>query len=235
MKTYGVRPLFDPESSTWTYVLADRDSGKAVIIDPVLEKVERDLNLLKEMDLKLVHILETHIHADHITGAAALKDETRAPIGYGAANKVNGGDRFLADGDEVRFGASLVKAIPTPGHTSGCTSYYTGDTVFTGDALLIRGCGRTDFQEGSPKKLFESVRTRLFTLPEATRVCPAHDYKGMIFSTIGEEKKFNPRLSLDHDLKQFTEIMDNLNLPYPKKMDIAVPANLNAGRLDHTA
>jgi glyoxylase-like metal-dependent hydrolase (beta-lactamase superfamily II) len=228
--SYGLRPLFDPESSTWTYILADRDSGGAVIIDPVLEKVARDLALLKEMDLRLTHVLETHIHADHVTGAAALKDETGALIAYGAANDVSGADIFLQEGDGVAFGASRLKALSTPGHTDGCMSYYAGGAVFTGDTLLIRGCGRTDFQSGSAQNLFDSVRGKLFALPDETRVCPAHDYKGMVFSTIGEEKKFNPRLSLENSRERFEEIMHNLKLPRPAKMDVAVPANMRAGR-----
>ncbi len=233
MQTYSVRPLFDSESSTWTYIVTDRDSGKAVIIDPVLEKVERDHALLKDMGVTLTGILETHIHADHITGASALKDKTGAPIIYGAANKVTGADRFLKEGEEIRFGATALRALSTPGHTAGCTSYYAAGTVFTGDALLIRGCGRTDFQEGSPETLFRSVRDKLFALPHETIVHPAHDYKGMVYSTVSEERDFNPRLNMAVTLPQFVEIMNNLNLPYPKKMDIAVPANMQAGRVNN--
>lgn len=231
MITYTVRPLFDPESSTWTYILTDRQSGKAAIIDPVIEQVERDHRLLQEMGVRLTFILETHVHADHITGATKLKHLTGAAIAYGAANKVAGADRLLADGETFELGATTITTLFTPGHTAGCVSYAVPGAVFTGDALFIRGCGRTDFQEGSAATLYDSVRGRLFTLADTTVVYPGHDYKGMLCSTIGEEKKHNPRLKMENSREQFVAIMNSLKLSDPKKMDIAVPANLRAGRV----
>lgn len=231
MSPFSVRPLFDAESSTWTYILADLQTGSAAIIDPVMEQAARDFKMLQEMGVTLDWILETHVHADHITGASQLKDLTGAKIAYGAANKVAGADRLLQDGEEITVGASLIKTIFTPGHTAGCVSYLAGNAVFTGDALFIRGCGRTDFQNGSAAVLFDSVREKLFALPDSTVVYPGHDYKGMLCSTIGEEKQHNPRLKLENDKTRFVEIMASLKLSDPQKMDIAVPANLKAGRI----
>ncbi len=231
MSTYLIRPLFDPESSTWTYILTDKASGKAAIIDPVAEQAERDCKLIEELGVKLVYILETHVHADHVTGATKLKNMTGAEIVYGAANQIDGADKLLKDGEEIKLGSTTIKTLFTPGHTAGCVSYLAGETVFTGDALFIRGCGRTDFQGGSPETLFDSVREKLFTLPDATVVYPGHDYKGMLSSTIGEEKKYNPRLKMENSKRRFAEIMNGLKLADPKKMDVAVPANLKAGRV----
>jgi len=231
MNTYSIRPLFDPESSTWTYILTDSATRKAAIIDPVIEQAERDYKMLQELGVTLTLILETHVHADHITGASKLKDLTGAQIAYGADNKVSGADKLLKDGEEIKFGNTTLKALFTPGHTGGCVSYVAGNAVFTGDALFIRGCGRTDFQEGSSEKLYDSVHGKLFALPDDTVVYPGHDYKGMLCSTIGEEKKHNPRLKLENDKNRFVEIMAGLKLSDPKKMDVAVPANLKAGRV----
>jgi len=213
----------------------DRDSGKAVIIDPVWEQIERDSRLLQELGVSLTYVLETHIHADHITAASMLKDRTGAQIVYGAANDVDGADQFIKDGETLAIGSTLITALATPGHTGGCTSYYVeGDdgegAVFTGDTLLIRGCGRTDFQSGSAASLYHSVHDKLFTLPDETIVYPAHDYKGMLFSRIGEEKKYNPRLKIGESEEDFIKIMDNLKLDHPKKIAAAVPANMKAGR-----
>lgn len=232
---YEVRPLFDPESSTLSYIVSDRDSGRAVLIDPVLEQIERDLKLVGEMGIDLAYVLETHVHADHITAASTLRDRTSAKIAYGAANAVEGADIFLREGDEIRIGRTVLRAVPTPGHTNGCTSYVLDGAVFTGDALFIRGCGRTDFQGGSPETLFDSVRNKLFSLPDDTIVYPGHDYKGMVCSMIGEEKKHNPRLKMANSRSQFVEIMNGLNLAYPKKIDVAVPVNLKAGKIDSVA
>lgn len=222
--------MFDSDSATWSYILADTVTKYAALIDPVREQKERDLKLLTEMGLILTHVLETHIHADHITGAAALKDETGALIVYGAVNKVEGADLFLRDDESILIGQTRIKALATPGHTDGCTSYLLEGTVFTGDALLIRGCGRTDFQSGSAQALYKSITEKLYTLPDETLIYPGHDYKGMLCSTIGEEKAFNPRIHSETTLQEFVTIMDNLKLDHPRKIDIAVPANLKAGR-----
>ncbi len=230
MSTYTIRPLHDPESSTWTYILVDNDSKEAVIIDPVLEQVERDHTLLEEMGVSLTYILETHIHADHITGASRLKDLTGAKIGYGAANDIDGADIFLKDGEELTIGATTVKTIAAPGHTDGCTCYYVDGAVFTGDTLLIRACGRTDFQKGAAEKLYDSIHAKIFPLPDETLVYPGHNYKGMVYSTIGEEKQHNPRLKLGIDKAEFVAFMNERKLPPPKKIAIAVPANQKAGR-----
>ena len=231
------RPLFSAESATWSYILADRNSREGVIIDPVLEEKERDLRLLEEIGINLKYIFETHIHADHITAASALKDTIGGQIVYGAGNRqeVDGADIFLEDGEEIHIGAVSLTALATPGHTSGCTSYRAKNAVFTGDALLIRGCGRTDFQSGSAKALYASVHNRLFTLPDDSFVYPAHDYKGMLCSTIGEEKKYNPRLKTGTSEAQFIEIMKNLKLAPPKKINESVPANKKAGRVPDAA
>lgn len=227
----------DDRAESRTYIVADRDSGKAVIIDSVIENVERDLKVLKERGLALAYAVETHVHADHITGASVLKDRTGAKIVYGggAEGAVTGADLFLHDGHELRFGNTALKALATPGHTDSCTSYALPGAVFTGDALFIRGNGRTDFQGGSAGKLFDSVRKRIFTLPDDTIVYPGHDYSGMVSSTVGEEKQFNERLNLSVSREKFVDIMNNRKIPRPVKMDIAVPANLKAGRVSKAA
>jgi glyoxylase-like metal-dependent hydrolase (beta-lactamase superfamily II) len=223
----------DDRAESRTYIVADRDSGKAVIIDAVIENVERDLATLKELGLTLVFAVETHIHADHITGASMIKDRTGAQIVYGggAEGVVTGADLFLRDGQELHFGNTALKALATPGHTDSCTSYLLPGAVFTGDTMFIRGNGRTDFQGGSAEKLFDSVRTRLFALPDDTIVYPGHDYHGRVSSTIGEEKQFNERLNLSIDKDTFVEMMNRRNTPRPAKMDIALPANMRAGRM----
>ena len=227
----------DDRAESRTYIIADRDSGKAVIIDSIIENVERDLKKIKELGLTLTYAIETHVHADHITGASMLKDRTGAKIVYGggAEKDVKGADMFLHDGQELRFGNTALKAIATPGHTEGCTSYSLPGAVFTGDTLFINGNGRTDFQGGSAETLFDSVRRKLFTLPDDTMIYPGHDYNGMISSTIGEEKKFNERLNLSVSREKFVEIMNARKIPRPPKMDIAVPANMQAGRVQKVA
>lgn len=228
--SYLIRPLSDKESSTWTYIVTDKASRKSVIIDPVLENRDRDLSLIAEMNIDLEAVIETHIHADHITAASEIRNAIGAKLIYGARNsQVDTADQFLDHEEIYELGSTQLKALFTPGHTSGCTSFHLNGTVFTGDALLIRGCGRTDFQGGSAETLYESVRTQLFSLPDETIIHPAHDYKGMVLSSIKEEKKHNPRLKLDNTRDQFIKIMKDLNLPYPKKIDIAVPANLKSG------
>ena len=223
----------DDRAESRSYLVADRESGQAVIIDSVIENVERDVKLVKELGLSLLFAVETHVHADHITGASLLKDRTGAQIVYGdgAASAVTGADLFLPDGRQLRFGHSALNALATPGHTDGCTSYLLPGAVFTGDTLFIRGNGRTDLQGGSAATLFESVRHTLFALPNDTIVYPGHDYQGRVSSTIGEEKRFNERLNLSIDKDRFIELMNKRKQPRPAKIDIAVPANLRAGRM----
>lgn len=230
-----VNPIqdIDDRAESRTYIVADRDSGEAVIIDAVIENVERDLKTIKELGLILTCAVETHIHADHITGASMINDRTGAKIVYGGGVEglVTGADMFLHDGQELRFGNTIMKALATPGHTDSCTSYILPGAVFTGDCILIHGNGRTDFQGGSAEKLFDSVRKKLFALPDDTIVYPGHDYNGRVSSTIGEEKKFNERLNLSTNREKFVEIMNGRKMPRPAKMDIALPANMKAGRM----
>jgi glyoxylase-like metal-dependent hydrolase (beta-lactamase superfamily II) len=231
MKKFLFQQLFESESSTFTYILADSESREAIIIDPVFETVARDLKLISELNLKLLYVLETHIHADHITGAGKIADATGATIALSEAAQVEGKHKSLRDGDVLRFGSFELKAIATPGHTNSCMCFLFQDRVFTGDALLIRANGRTDFQEGSSEKLFKNVHDKLFALPDDTLVYPAHDYKGFTSSSIGAEKLHNERLNQERKLEDFIQIMASLNLPAPKKLDIALPANLKLGRI----
>lgn len=221
--------LFDPESSTFTYILAAVTGNEAVVIDPVEAHVERDLLQLERLGLKLTYVLETHAHADHVTSAAQLRDRTGALTAAPSGCGIKPADLQLADGDEIRFGASdAIQVIHTPGHTAGSVCFLWRDNVFTGDTLLINGCGRTDFQSGSADALYDSITQKLFTLHDSTRVWPAHDYKGQSLSTIGWEKRHNERLA-NRDKAGFVHLMNNLNLPKPKMIDIAVPANQNLG------
>jgi sulfur dioxygenase len=224
------RQMFDRSTSTYTYLIADLEQKAAILIDPVLEQVERDLQQLAELGLTLKYCIETHIHADHITGTAKLREIAACrgivPTGAGAICA----DRFIQDGEYLRMGAVQIKAIATPGHTDSHMVYLVNDThLLTGDALLIRGCGRTDFQGGDAGILFDSVTQRLFTLNDRTLVYPAHDYRGFTISTIGEEKLFNPRF-FGRSRQQFIEFMGGLNLPDPQKMAEAVPANEHCGK-----
>ena len=228
------RQLFDTSgSSTYTYVLGDPVSKEAVLIDPVKEMVERDLAVVNDLGLTLAYAINTHCHADHITGSGDLKKALPGLKSVIAKSSGARADVHIEHGDVVSFGDASnpinLEVRATPGHTDGCVSYVCDDMVFTGDALLIRGCGRTDFQGGSSEKLFDSVREQLFKLPDDTRVFPAHDYKGRTMSTVGEEKALNPRLGMHKTKEEFVEIMRNLNLPYPKKIDAALPANLKCG------
>ena len=222
------RQLFDQTSGTYSYLLASRRGGEALIIDPVLEKVERYLSLVKELDLKLVKAVDTHMHADHITGLGALRDKTHCITVMGEQTKADVVSMRLADGDQLTIEGLALDVIYTPGHTDDSYSFIMPDRVFTGDTLLIRGTGRTDFQNGDPRAQYESLFGRLLKLPEATLVYPAHDYKGDTVSTIGEEKAFNPRLQVK-SVDEYVALMNNLKLANPKMMDVAIPANMKVG------
>ncbi|ACB52817.1 unknown [Crocosphaera subtropica ATCC 51142] len=229
-----LRQLFDQNTWTYTYLIADLNTKEAVLVDPVLEQVERDLKLIKELGLTLHSCLETHIHADHVTGTAKLRQLT-ACQGIVPENATVGcADRFIRDGEILNVGEIKIQAIATPGHTDSHMSYLVNDNcLLTGDSLLIRGCGRTDFQSGDAGTLYDHITQRLFTLPDTTLVYPGHDYRGHTVSTIGEEKQFNPRF-VSHDRASFIELMNHLNLPNPKKIAEAVPANQRCGQVPTT-
>jgi len=222
------RQLFDPVSSTYTYLLASRHGGEALIIDPVLERVERYLRLIEELGLRLVKAVDTHLHADHVTGLGALRDHTRCITVMGEQSGVDVVSMRVADGDTLSIEGLSLGVIYTPGHTDDSYSFTMADRVFTGDTLLIRGTGRTDFQNGSARQQYESIFHRLLRLPDATLVFPAHDYKGDTVSTIAEERAHNPRLRV-RSVDEYVALMAGLNLPDPKMMDVAVPANLRQG------
>ncbi len=222
------RQLFDSVSCTYTYLIASRRGGEALIIDPVLDKVDRYLQLLTELDLKLVKAIDTHVHADHITGMGALRDRTRCITVMGEASGVDVVSVRVGDGDCIDIEGVSLRALYTPGHTDDSYSFTMEDRVFTGDTLLIRGTGRTDFQNGDPVAQYDSLFNKLLKLPEETLVYPAHDYKGDTVSTIGEERACNPRLQVA-SRDEYVDLMSNLNLPNPKMMDVAVPANLHIG------
>ena len=222
------RQLFDATSGTYTYLLASRRGGEALIIDPVLEKVDRYLQLIRELDLKLVKAIDTHLHADHITGLGALRDRTRCITVMGEQSSVDVVSMRIADGDRLGIEGLSLDVAYTPGHTDDSYSFIMPDRVFTGDTLLIRGTGRTDFQNGDPSAQYDSIFNRLLRLPDETMVFPAHDYKGDTVSTIGEERRSNPRLQVK-SVDEYVELMNNLNLSNPKMMDVAVPANMHQG------
>ena len=228
-KDFLFRQLFDPVSSTYTYLLADINSRTAILIDPVIEWAERDKKLIEELGLDLKYAINTHMHADHITGTGRLK--SLLPGCQSMISRKSGAkaDILLDPDEQISCGRHNLRVLPTPGHTEGCVTYVCHEQgiAFTGDALLIRGCGRTDFQGGSPDVLYKSVHTKIFTLPPNYRLYPAHDYSGRTVTTVAEEKAFNPRLS--KSLNEFVDIMNNLNLPYPKMIDKAVPANKVCG------
>jgi sulfur dioxygenase len=222
------RQLFDSASGTYTYILASRPGGEALIIDPVLEKVERYLQLIRELDLKLVKAVDTHLHADHITGLGALRDRAHCITVMGEQSQADVVSMRVAEGDRVEVEGVRLDVLYTPGHTDDSYSFLLSDRVFTGDTLLIRGTGRTDFQNGDPRAQYDSIFNKLLKLPDAMLVYPAHDYKGDTVSTIGEEKLFNPRLRVK-SMDEYAELMNNLKLPNPKMMDVAVPANMRVG------
>ena len=223
------RQLFDSASGTYSYLLASRQGGEALIVDPVLEKVDRYLTLMRELDLRLVKAVDTHLHADHITGLGALRDRTRCITVMGEQSKVDVVSMRIAEGDRLDIEGISLDVMYTPGHTDDSYSFVLGDRVFTGDTLLIRGTGRTDFQNGDARMQYDSLQ-RLLRLPDDTLVFPAHDYKGDTVSTIGEERRHNPRLQVSCR-DDYVALMANLNLPDPKMMDVAVPANMQQGLL----
>src|ERR1700709_970828 len=222
------RQLFDSVSGTYSYLLASRAGGETLIIDPVLEKVDRYCQLLRELDLKLVKAVDTPLHADHITGLGELRCRTHCVTIMGEQSKADVVAMRVGDGDKVMIEGLSLDVMYTPGHTDDSYSYLMADRVFTGDTLLIRGTGRTDFQNGSARAQYCSLFHRLLKLPDETMVFPAHDYKGDTVSTIGEEKRFNPRLQV-RSIDEYVELMNNLNLPNPKLMDVVLPANMQVG------
>jgi sulfur dioxygenase len=222
------RQFFDSVSGTYTYLIASRHGGEALIIDPVLEKVDRYLQLVRELDLNLVKAVDTHLHADHVTGLGALRDRTHCITVMGEQTHADVVSMRVTEGDRIEIEGLSFDALYTPGHTDDSYSFLMGDRVFTGDTLLIRGTGRTDFQNGSAREQYDSIFAKLLKLPNETLVYPAHDYKGDTVSTIGEEKQFNPRLKVG-SVDEYVDLMNNLKLPNPKMMDVAVPANMHVG------
>ncbi|KAM5236876.1 persulfide dioxygenase ETHE1, mitochondrial [Ctenodactylus gundi] len=224
-----LRQMFEPKSCTYTYLLGDRETGEAILIDPVLETASRDAKLVKELGLRLLYAVNTHCHADHITGSGALR--SLLPGCQSVISRLSGAqaDQHIEDGDSIPFGRFSLETRASPGHTPGCVTFVLNDhsMAFTGDALLIRGCGRTDFQQGCAKTLYHSVHQKIFTLPGDCLVYPAHDYCGLTVSTVEEERTLNPRLTLT--CEEFIKVMDNLNLPKPQQIDVAVPANMRCG------
>jgi sulfur dioxygenase len=226
------RQLADPQSSTYTYLLADGDSRDAILIDPVFEQMRRDAALVGELGLALRHTLETHVHADHVTAASILKQRLGSEIMLGARSGAEGADRYLQHGDRVPFGRRFLVVRETPGHTAGCLTFVLDDErmAFTGDCLLVRGCGRTDFQGGDAHVMYRSIHQQIFTLPEDCLLYPAHDYRGITATTVREERHFNPRLGGNLSESDFAGYMSNLGLAHPKQIDVAVPANLRCGQ-----
>lgn len=227
-----IRQLFDYDTWTYTYLLWDESTMEAAVIDSVIEQVDRDMQHIEELGLKVKFLLETHIHADHITGAGPLRKKTGAEIVVHKNSGSECADILAEEGDTFTIGNQVITVMHTPGHTNNDITYRIDGAVFTGDTLLVRDCGRTDFQLGSNEDMYHSLTQRLFTLPEDTMVFPAHDYKGFTQSTIGEEKSFNVRAGSGKSFEDFSTIMDNLNLPNPKRIDISVPGNLKCGNLD---
>lgn len=229
------RQLFEPQSSAYTYLIACEDTGKAALIDPVLEGVDRDLQLLHEFGLRLEYTIETHIHADHVTGAARLRSEAGSKAAVPELSDAQHVDLPVREGQPIQIGGFALHPLYTPGHTDDHHAYFLAESgaarVFTGDALLIEGCGRTDFQNGDAATLYRSVHEKIFSLPEDTLIYPGHDYQHRRVSSVAQERERNPRLGSGKTVEEFIAIMAGLNLPRPKKMDVAVPANLGCGRL----
>lgn len=223
------RQLFEPVSSTYTYLLGCEDTGQAILVDPVINAMERDLAVVRSVGLTLAYTVDTHIHADHITAALELRKTTGSRIAAPAVDRLPCVDAGIEEGRPLQVGSIVLKGLHTPGHTDGHFAYLVGERLFTGDALLIDGCGRTDFQNGDSDALYRSVREKLFCLPDDTLVYPAHDYHKRRVSTIAQEKERNPRLGTMRSLEEFRDIMANLNLPYPTFIDHAVPGNRACG------
>ena len=222
--------FFENESSTYTYLIASEQTREAVLIDPVASEIERYADMLEQNNLKLVYSLDTHVHADHVTAANLLRERFGCKTVLHRNSEVACGDIFISDRSAIRVGEILIEARYTPGHTNACTSYVVDGMVFTGDALLIDGCGRTDFQEGDAATLYDSIHQQIFTFADETIVYPGHDYKGRVSSTVGQERLHNSRLGEGKSKQDFIILMENLNLPYPKKIDIALPANKACGQ-----
>ncbi|MCX4028384.1 MBL fold metallo-hydrolase [Endozoicomonas sp. SM1973] len=226
------RQLFDEATWTYTYLLAEHEGGQALLIDPVREKVPQYQQLIRELKLQLIYAIDTHVHADHITALGKLRELYGCETIFGERTQAQCASHMVKEGEIISLGNLHLKTIYTPGHTDDSYCFLltneTPQLLFTGDTLLIRGTGRTDFQQGDARQQYESLFNKLLKLPDSTLVYPGHDYKGMTVSTIGEEKRFNPRLQVSN-AKEYCEIMDNLNLPNPKLMDVAVPANLGCG------
>lgn len=226
------KQFFEPESSTYTYLLGCEDSKLAVLIDTVSRDVDKYLAALQQHGLTLVYTLETHVHADHVTAAAALRDRLGSKSVVHRDAGAQCGDVLVTDGAHLQVGTLDIEVRYTPGHTNGCVSYYVGDRIFTGDALLIDGCGRTDFQQGNAGQLYDSIHGKIFSLPEDTLIYPGHDYHGKTVSTVGHEKRENKRLGGETSRTEFINIMANLKLAYPKQIDVALPANQACGQID---
>jgi glyoxylase-like metal-dependent hydrolase (beta-lactamase superfamily II) len=225
------RQLFDKSSSTYTYLLGDHVTGEAVLIDPVFEQIGRDTALLRELSLSLKFVVDTHCHADHITAAWLLRDKESCDIGVSCKAGVTGATEYFNDSDVISFGHHSLRVLLTPGHTEGCATFVLDDMAmaFTGDAILIRGCGRTDFQGGDPSVLYQSVHEKIFTLPPTTILYPGHDYNGLSSTSVAEERNYNPRLGGTMSEEDFSRCMNNLGLAYPERLDVALPANLACG------
>ncbi len=224
-----IEQLFDPATNTYSYLLWDEKTKQAALIDSVKEQTERDIKLIKQLDLKLKYTLETHIHADHVTGSGLLRDEFNSQAAVHENSESECADVLLSDGDTLKLGDETIDIIYTPGHTDTDITYHIEGILFTGDALLINGCGRTDFQSGDAKTLYHSITEKMFTLDDETMVYPGHDYNGFTSSTIGREKAFNPRLGNNKTEEEFISIMNALILEPPARIDIAVPGNLQCG------
>ncbi len=230
------RQLLDPQSSTYTYLIGDDENHRAVLIDPVFEQVGRDAALIEELGLELDYTLDTHVHADHISCAWLFKARLGSEICIAKQSGAEGADRYLEQGEHVEFGERYLEVRATPGHTAGCVTYVLDDEsrAFTGDALLIRGAGRTDFQQGDPGMLYRSIHSQIFILPGSCLLYPGHDYRGLTVTSVAEERRFNSRLGGAISESDFSGYMNNLGLGHPKQMDVAVPANLKCGRPDET-